>query len=316
MIENLLLFLFSLFLVVKGATLSTKYAARIAEGFHLSKYTVGFIVIAIISILPETFISLNAALNGMPEFGLSTLFGSNVADLTLVVALIILFARRSIVVESKILKNNKLYPFLLLLPLILGLDGEFSRLDGAALIIAGIVFYYRSFKSGSGGSSEPHSTSHDWRNIPWLLFSVALLLVGSHFTVESATVLAHSIGVSPTLIGMLVVGLGTTMPELFFSLKSVRRHNDSLAEGDILGTVLADATVVVGILALVSPFSFPVRIIYITGMFMVAAAFILFRFMRSGQMVSRRESYLLIMFWLVFVIFEFIANQLAFSGIL
>lgn len=316
MIENLLLFFFSLFLVVKGATLSTKYAARIAEGFHLSKYTVGFIVIAIISILPETFISLNAALSGMPEFGLSTLFGSNVADLTLVVALIILFARRSIVVESKILSNNKLYPFLLFLPLILGLDGEFSRLDGAALIIAGIVFYYRSFKSGSGGPLEPHATSHDWRNIPWLLFSVGLLLVGSHFTVESATVLAYTIGVSPTLIGMLVVGLGTTMPELFFSMKSVRRHNDSLAEGDILGTVLADATVVVGILALVAPFSFPVRIIYITGMFMVAAAFILFRFMRSGQMISRRESYLLIMFWLVFVIFEFIANQLAFSGIL
>lgn len=93
------------------------------------------------------------------------------------------------------------------------------------------------------------------------------------------------------------------------SLKSVRKNDDSLAIGDILGTVLADATIVVGILALVNPFSFPQKIIYITGVFMVAASFILFQFMSSGRTLSKREGSMLFVFWLVFVLVEFLANK-------
>ena len=80
MIENLLILIFSLFLVVKGATLATKYSAKLAENFHVSRYIIGFVVVAFISILPEMIISINSALKGIPEFGLGTLFGSNVAD--------------------------------------------------------------------------------------------------------------------------------------------------------------------------------------------------------------------------------------------
>ena len=99
------------------------------------------------------------------------------------------------------------------------------------------------------------------------------------------------------------------MPELFFSLKSVKKHADSLAIGDILGTVLADATIVVGILAIINPFAFPPKIIYITGSFMVLASFVLFHFMRSGRTLSRREASLLFVFWLFFVLAEFVVNK-------
>ncbi|MDO8537234.1 MAG: sodium:calcium antiporter [bacterium] len=309
MINNLFIFIVALFMVIKGATLATKYAALLAESYRLSKYTVGFIIVAVISILPETFISINAALEGIPSFGLGMLFGSNIADLTLVFAVIILFAGRGLKIESKILTNHIVYPFILFLPLILGLDGRYSRLEGIALIIAGAVFYYVALKNGIDGTIPPNNDGGRYKSFLMLLFSMAILLAGAHFTVTSATSLANYFGISPILIGMLIVGLGTTMPELFFSLKSVKKQDDSLAVGDILGTVLADATIVVGILALISPFSFPQKIIYITGMFMVVSSFMLFRFMRSGQTLSRKEAYTLVVFWLVFVLVEFIANK-------
>lgn len=308
MISNLLLFAVALFVVVKSATLATRYSARLAESFKLSKYAVGFIIVAIISILPEAFIAVNAAFEGIPSFGLGVLFGSNIADLTLVFAAIIFFAGRNIKVESKILKNHVVYPFLLLLPLILGLNGHFSRLEGAALIVAGGIFYYISLKNGISVTASA-SVSSRLKNFLKLLFIMAALLIGSHYTVISAMGLAQAFRVNPVLIGMLVVGIGTTLPELFFSLKCVSCRDDSLAVGDILGTVLADATIVLGILALVSPFSFPIRIIYITGAFMVAASFVLFNFMSSGRALSKKEGYLLLIFWLVFVIVEFIANR-------
>lgn|GEM_PF-178972 len=308
MFEIIFIFICAVALVIKGATFSTKYAAKLADSFGLSRYAVGFIVVAVISILPETFVAINAALAGVSSFGLGTLFGSNVADMTLIFTIIILFARRGIKIESKILKKNKAYPFLLFLPLILGVDGYFSRVEGMALVILGAVFYYTAFKSGSDLSVVQKSKHFPYTNFFMLLLGMAILIVGSHFTVTSAVNFANLLGINPILVGMLLVGLGTTMPELFFAVQAVKKQDDDLAVGDILGTVLADATVVVGVLALISPFSFPQKIIYITGLFMVAASVILFTFMRSGRSISRRESYALFLFWLIFVLVEFLAN--------
>lgn len=310
MIDSLFIFIASMFLVIKGAAMATKYSAKLAEGFNLSKYVIGFIIVAIISILPETFISISSAISGIPSFGISTLFGSNVADLTIVFGIIILFAKRGIKIESKILKNIYTYPLILLLPIILGINGHYSRMEGLALITAGLVFYYMSFRDSAKTNLTINGNGYDHiKSSLYLLLSMSLLLIGSHFTVTSAVSLASNVGVNPILIGMLLVGLGTTLPELFFSLKAVKKQEDDLAVGDILGTVLADATILVGIIALINPFNFPQKIVYITGLFMVGAAIIVLKFMRSGRMLSKKESYWLFMYWVVFVFVEFIVNK-------
>lgn len=307
-IPSLFAFALSLAVVIKGATMATKYASSLARHYNLSKYTVGFIIIAMISILPETFISIQSAISGIPSFGLGVLLGSNVADLTLVFALIVFLSGCDLKVERKILKNHVVYPFILLLPLILGLNGHFSRAEGVGLIVAGGVFYFLALRKGANGSLPNSNGTSGLRSVLMLLLSMGLLLLGSHFTVTSATSLAQYAGINPILIGMLIVGLGTTMPEFLFSLTSIKRGEDSLAIGDILGTVLADATIVVGILALVHPFFFPHKIIYITGAFMVAASLILFFLMRSGRILTKREALALCCFWITFVLVEFFAN--------
>jgi cation:H+ antiporter len=295
-------------MVIKGSTMATNYAGRLAESFRLSKYTVGFIIVAVISILPETFIAINAAISGVPSFGLGMLFGSNIADLTLIFAILVFYAGRSLKVESKILKNHVIYPFILLFPLILGLDGHYTRIEGVILILAGAIFYYLALKEGTDGTMPEVPNNGRYKATLMLIVSMAILLVGAHFTVTSATSVANSLGVSPILVGMLIVGLGTTMPELFFSLRAIKKKDDSLAIGDLLGTVLADATIVVGILALVSPFVFPQKIIYVTGAFMVVASLILFKFMKSGRAITKKEAHLLFFFWVIFVLVELLAN--------
>lgn len=309
MFIHVFVFVISLYMVVRGALLATEHATKLAQSFRLSAYTVGFIVIAIISILPETFISVNAALTGNASFGFGMLLGSNVADLTLVVALIVVLAGRALRIESKILKSHTFYPYILTLPIVLGLDGYLTRAEGITLIIAGFVFYILALKQ------DKKETYHDntppegrLESLLFLTLSMGLLLIGSHFTVSSATEIASSLGVSPVLIGMLIVSLGTTLPEFVFSLKAVKAQKDSLAVGDILGTVLADATIVIGLIALIHPFSFPQTIVYIAGVFMVSSSFILFSFMRSGRQVTRREASVLIILWITFVLIESIVH--------
>jgi len=304
MLNDFLLLIFSILLVMKGSTLATAHAARLAEAFRWSKYTIGFIIIAIISILPETFVAMNAAISGVPSFGLGTLFGSNVADLTIVFFVIILLAGRGIKIENKILKGNRVFPLLLLLPILVGLDGTFSRLDGLVLLIVGAIFYALSFQRDARRARLEIEKKGLWKHGIWFAIGMFLLLFGSYIIVASATALARAAGVDPILIGMIIVGLGTTIPELMFSLKSVERRDDALAVGDILGTVLADATVVVGVLALVAPFSVAREIVYVTGIFMVVASVILLLLMRSGRVLTRKEGVFLLLFWVLFVFVE------------
>jgi cation:H+ antiporter len=108
---------------------------------------------------------------------------------------------------------------------------------------------------------------------------------------------------------MLFVGLGTTLPELFFSIRAVKNNHESLAMGDILGTVITDATIVVGILALINPFFFSQRIVYVTGMFMVVAAVMLLYLMRTGKVLTKKEGLFLLFYYLIFVLIEFTINN-------
>ncbi|HNU95476.1 MAG TPA: sodium:calcium antiporter [Candidatus Paceibacterota bacterium] len=307
MILQILIFAVSIFLIIKGATLSTKFSGRIAKSFNLSNYVVGFLIVAVISITPEAFVAINSAISGVPSMGLGTIFGSNIADLTLVFAIVVLVAGRSLKIESKILKSNLIYPFFFLIPIALGIDGAYNRGEGLCLIIAGVIFYYLAFHQSQEGEEKKSKIKFDKKikkDILYFVLSLLALLVGSHFIVESGVKIAEYLTISPAVIGLFFIGLGTVIPELLFSISAVKKDQDSLAIGDLLGTVLADATILVGLIAFIKPFEFPIKIIYIAGIFMFAAAFMLYYLMRSGKILSKREGYLLILFWLIFVLME------------
>lgn len=298
----------ALFLVVRSADYAIRYSSALARAFRIPTYTVGFLVVAVISILPEAFISITAALRGVPTFGLGTLFGSNVADLTLILGLVAFATRHGIRVSSALLEKNKWYPLLLALPIAVGLDGHYSRLDGLFLIVMGALFYYWTLRQNRNGEQAQANGNAKYRNSALLAVSMIALLVGAHFIVEWGVAFADAVHLSPILIGMFVVGLSTTLPELLFSIRAVRKRRHELALGDILGTVVSDATIVVGLLALINPFSFPQKIIYVTALFMLIAGILLFIQMRSGKILSKREAAGLIIFYVVFVAVEYLFN--------
>lgn len=308
MVLSFIFLLISLFVVIKSANFAIRYSTHLAESFNLPKYIIGFAVVAVISILPETFISITSAIEKIPSFGLGTLFGSNVADLTLIFALVVFLSGKKLKIKSQLIKNRFLHIGAMAIPIILGLNGYYSRLDGILLILVGLLFYYLVLKNNIYVAKIDRE-KFKVKNLAFLLFSMAGLLLGSHFTVKYGVDFAHSLNVNPVLIGMLVVGLGTTLPELLFSIKAAKHHHDDLALGDILGTVVADATIVVGIMALISPFAFNIRIIYITGLFMFLAIFLLFYFMKSDRILNRKEAVLLFVFYIIFVLTEFLVNR-------
>ncbi|MDD3887625.1 MAG: hypothetical protein PHN19_02520 [Patescibacteria group bacterium] len=304
-----LVFLFSLFVVIKSADMAIKYSSNVASSFRFSKYILGFLVVAAVSVLPELLVSVSSAIQGIPAFGLGTLFGSNVADLSLIIAIVVFFSKKGVKVESKILKDNLKYIFIILIPLFFGLNGYYARWEGVLLILSGLLFYILIFKK-STKKNKKVSYNFSYKNLFFLIISLLFLLVASNFTVKFGILLANGFKINPIIIGMFFVALGTTLPELFFSIKAVRNKAEGLALGDILGTVITDATIVLGITVVIMPFSFDARLIFVTGFFMLFAMILLFIFMKTERILTKREAFFLLLFYFVFVATEIFFRKL------
>jgi len=308
---NLAIFIIALFVVIKSSEYCIRYSSRIAKTFHLSEFIVSFLIIAIISTFPEASIAILSALQGDPSFGMGALLGSNVADLTLVFGIVVLFSYKGIRIKSEIVKRDFSYLLLLLFPILLGLDGRFTRMDGLILILGGFFFFltlsleskmfHRKFESLRDPSLVKNSSL--------MLLAIAALLVSAHFTMKYGTLFAYDLNVPPLLIGLTMVSVGTCLPELLYSLRAVSTKHDELALGDLLGTVIMDATIVLGIVVLISPFTFNPALIYVTGFAMFFAGLMVVSFIRYGKIITKKEGILLLFCYLAFVILEFIVNR-------
>jgi cation:H+ antiporter len=309
---NLGLFLFSLLILIKFAGYAIRYSSRLAKALRLPEFLVSFFIIAVISVLPEATISIISAFKGQAELGLGTLLGSNVADLALVFGIVALFSSGGIKVKSKILNDKFFYLILLLFPLLLGFDGKFTRVDGIILVTIGVLFFVRTYieskkfrKKFNNPKKEPFKKS-----LFLLILSFIVIIASAYFTVKFAINFSIDAKIPEIIIGIAIVALGTCLPELIFSIKAVRNNHDELALGDILGTVVADATIILGLVAIISPFVYNPVSIYVTGGAMFLAGIFVITFMKTDKSINKTEGALLIFFYILFLILEFMVNHI------
>jgi cation:H+ antiporter len=311
MIINLLLLLFFLFILVKSAEYAVNYSSRLARAFHISEFIVSFFIVSIISVFPEATVSIISAIKKTPEFGLGTLLGSNIADLSLVFGIVALFSAKGITVKSKILKKDFFYLILLLVPVILGFDGHLSRADGILLVLSGAIFFItlsiesEIFKNRFRNTKE----NREIKSFFLLIISLVFLITGAYYTMKFGVAFSNDIKIPPFLVALTIVAIGSCLPELVFSLKAVKTRHNELALGDVLGTVITDATIILGIVALIRPFSFSPIIIYVTGTMMFLVGALVIWFIKSGRILTKQEGIYLLLFYIFSLIVEFVVNH-------
>ncbi len=304
MYKEVLIFLAACFVLVKSAEYAVKSVGHMARFLKLTEFVTSFILIAFVSSLPELFISVFSALKGNPSIGLGTLLGGNIADLTLILGLITL-AGHPIKVHSSIVKKDLYLGLLCILPILLGLNGTLSRIDGAILVLAGLVFILILLREREYFHKPFDSRDHVTKHFLILLASIVFLIISAHFIVKSAEALAFGIGVPAIIIGLVLVALGTTLPEFIFSLQSVRKGHADMAIGNLWGTVIVDACIGVGITALIVPITVNLFVLSIVGIFTAFAVFFSLTFMRTDGILSRNEALALVFFYIAFVVTQF-----------
>lgn len=308
LIITLLLFLIScLVLVVSGGYL-VKLIVKIASHLRLSEFVTAFIIMAFSTSLPELFVGISSAMNGNSVLSLGTVIGSNIADVTIVIGIAALLGR-GIKLKNQRIKKDSLFMFLIaLLPIVLMIfDHNLSRDDGIILIFV-FILYLRHLAQ-ERKEINGHVMENNKRDIvvTFILFMLCLgvLFVSAHFVVAYATQLALELALPAILIGLFLVALGTSLPELVFETRAVLAKKGDLAVGDAMGSVVCNSTLVLGVTALISPITNSFFIFLTSAIFMAIVTFLFMLFIRSKNGLSIRESILLILAYVLFILFEF-----------
>lgn len=297
--------------MVLSGTLVIRALTKIASYLKLSDFVVGFIIMALATSSPELFIGISSAINNVPSLSLGDILGSNIVDITLVLGLVTILARGIKVQGKIILRDTYLAVFIAILPLLLMLDRHLSRADGIILVLT-FIFYItwlwkqrKRFKKFSDNISKKQFLI----NIFLFIIGVALLLISANFIVNFSTALALKFGLPLILIGILIVAIGTDLPELVFEIKAVRSKREGMALGDALGSVVTQGTFVLGIVGILSPFTIDNYRFFIISAIFLIIALILFTFLiKTKKALSWKEGIALILLYVIFLIFELNIN--------
>ena len=264
--------------LVKGADWFVDGTSSIAAKLGIPQLVIGLTIVAMGTSAPEAAVSITAALTGNAEITIGNVVGSNILNILIILGLA--SAITTIKVASSTIKIET--PFMIAITgvlLVQGLDGTISLLDGVVLWVLFLIYLaylFRMAKKGGGEDMEGINKDRPiWKSGLWSVIGLALIILGSDFAVDGATKLAHFIGLSERFIGLTIVALGTSLPELFTSVAAARKGNADIAIGNIVGSNIFNILFVVGTSAIITPVPYAPAFHFDTSAAIVAGVMLL-----------------------------------------
>ena len=259
MIINLALLVVGFVFLVKGSDWFVDGAASIAARLGIPQLIIGLTIVAMGTSAPEAAVSITASTQGSADITIGNIVGSNILNILIILGLAS-FLTCIHVAKSTVFREIPFMIFVTVLLLVLGLDGSITLVDGI-ILWACFLFYlgylFRMAKNSDGEEEESINTQRPlWKSLLWTAFGMGLIILGSDIAVDAATSIARIMGMSERLIGLTIVALGTSLPELFTSVTAAKKGNADIAIGNIVGSNIFNILFVVGTSSLVTNIPF------------------------------------------------------------
>ena len=313
----ILIFIISCGLLYFAGEWLVKGLMRMARFLGWREFVVAFFVMAFATSIPNLFVGITAAIHRIPQLSFGDVVGANVVDLTLAIAIATLVAK-GLPTESKLIQNSTIFTIsVAVLPLLLILDGVLGRGDGVVLILIFLLYNLWLFSK-----KERFTKIYDNQKIPILkefgiflkglgkvILGIILLLVAAEGIVRSSQFFAENLNLSLAFIGVLIVALGTSLPEVYLATVLARKGETWMILGDLMGSVIIVSTLVLGIVALI----YPIQItdfspFAIARFFLIIAALFFLFFVRSGKKITKKEALFLLGIYITFVLVEILTK--------
>lgn len=311
---TLALFIVGLGLLIVGAELLVRGASRLAGALGISPLVIGLTVVAFGTSAPELAVSIQASLAGQADVALGNVVGSNIANILLILGVSALVA--PLIVSEQLIRLD--VPLMIgasLLLLLLASDGRVSSLDGVLLfagVVAYTVFLIRQSRretaaaaAAADSDSLTESTGGGLVNVGLLIAGLALLVLGSRWLVNGAVEFAETLGVSELVIGLTVVAVGTSLPEIATSVLATLRGEREIAVGNVIGSNLFNILTVLGVSSIVSPAGIPVAHAALTFDIpvMIAVAVACLPIFFTGHLIARWEGGVFVAYYIAYTVY-------------
>ena len=300
MLFQVVLLVLGFVLLVKGADFFVDGAASIAAKFGIPQLIVGLTVVAMGTSAPEAAVSISAAFGGNADITIGNILGSNILNILIILGLAsaitsIAVAKSTLIIDIPIVIVSSL------ILLILGLDGYISRLD-AVIIFAGFIGFL-AYMIISAIKNNESGENIKVMSVPLSLVAtiggLAMIIFGSRFTVSGATAIAEAMKIDERIIGLTVVALGTSLPELFTSVTAARKGNADIAIGNIVGSNIFNILFVVGVSGLIIPVPFKLDFIF-DAVASIVVAVLLWIFCIKDKKLTRKEGIILLLGYCIY----------------
>ncbi|MDH3312821.1 MAG: calcium/sodium antiporter [Nitrosopumilus sp.] len=291
-----------------GAEWLVKGSIAISRKLGVSQLVIGLTVVAFGTSTPELAVSVSSAMQGLSDVALGNVVGSNIVNIGAILGVSAII-NPIIVSKSAIRKEVPIMIGISFLLLAIILDAKIDLIDGILLVVGIIVFTgysYRSSKKDTDIQEIPVSQILQKnvfsKSIVFIIAGLLLLTGGSFLTVDNAVIIGASFGISELFMGLTVVAIGTSLPELITSVVAARKGHADLAVGNIVGSNIFNIMAILGISSLISGIAVSEKILVDVGI-MLAFSLVLIPIMRSGFVISRKEGIFLIAGYVGYVIF-------------
>ena len=333
MLQQVLMFVLGLVVLVVGADVMVRGASRLAVSFGVSPLVVGLTVVAFGTSAPEMAVSVGSALAGTPDLAIGNVVGSNIANVLLILGISALIT--PLLVDEQIIRQE--IPIMIgasALLVVMALDGNIGLLESIvlfALVIAYTVFLVIQSRRASKAVQDefetgiPTSTwdSHWAVQIGLIAAGLAMLVVGADWLVDAAVAFARAFGVSDLVIGLTVVAVGTSMPEIATSIVAAMRGQRDIAVGNVVGSNVFNILAVLGAAGIASGVGLPVSEAArnFDLWVMLAVAFACLPIMITGREIARWEGVVFLAYYAAYTAWLVLQAQQhasvpAFSGIM
>ena len=322
MLIHAVFFVIGLTLLVLGAEALVRGASRLALSMGVSPLVVGLTVVAFGTSAPELAVSVGATLDGRPDLAVGNVIGSNIANILLILGISAVIL--PLVVHQQIIRQE--IPIMLgasVLMVVMALDGRITRGE-SALLFALVVAYTVHLITQSRRASREAATEFDAEMPPdsrwdrhWsvqlglILIGLGALVLGSHWLVGAAVAVAQALGVSELVIGLTVVAVGTSMPEIATSVVAALRGERDIAVGNVIGSNVFNIFSVLGVTGLVSAGGIPIpeAARNFDLWVMLAVAFACLPIMLTGREIARWEGAVFLGYYTAYTAYLILAAQ-------
>lgn len=316
MLIHIALLLLGILLLYGGGELLIKGAVSVAKKAGVSELFTGLVIVGFGTSFPELMVSVGAALQGASDIAIGNVVGSNIGNTLLILGLCAAVLPL-VVTELSLRRDATAVLLATIILMILSIDGILGIVDGLIMLVLMGVYLFVAYKTESDNFTGKEQefvaikTSDGdqpsvLKPIFFTLSGLVLLIIGARFLLNGALGLSEMLQISEAVVGLTVVAVGTSLPELTISLLAVIRGNTDVAVGNILGSNIFNLLGILGISILFQPISVHPRILEFDQWVLLGTAILLFVFMMTGRKLSRAEGALLLFGYVGYIVFSYL----------